>query len=139
MVILADAEGQKAIQCLKMFVSNPTDSQALIFRSKRGGPLLEITILAQCLHPAVKALGCLRVASTRFVGSVIDVGNFAGLNPAVIRQMMGHKSESMTQLYTGEIPLKDVAAACSKAFGTQLEIFGNEGSCVTAWKEWSGL
>jgi hypothetical protein len=30
----------------------------------------------------------------------------AGLNPAVHRQMMGHSSETMTRLYSGEIPLQ---------------------------------
>jgi hypothetical protein len=46
------------MQCLRQFLGNATDDpNALVFRSRRGGPLLETTILAQCLHPAVKALG----------------------------------------------------------------------------------
>jgi hypothetical protein len=40
-------------------------------------------------------------------------------------QMMGHSSASMTRLYTGEIPLTDVAAACCKAFGTEMENMEN--------------
>jgi hypothetical protein len=35
----------------------------------------------------------------------------AGLNPAVLRQQMGHSSEAMTARYTGEIPLEQVYAA----------------------------
>jgi integrase len=46
----------------------------------------------------------------------------AGLNPAVHRQMMGHSSAAMTQLYSGEIPLQDVAAAFSKAFGNKIDV-----------------
>ena len=37
-----------------------------------------------------------------------------GLNSAVPRQQMGHSSEKMTALYTGQIPLEDVKAAISK-------------------------
>jgi len=46
----------------------------------------------------------------------------AGLNPAVHRQMMGHSSETMTRLYSGEIPLQDVASAFSKTFGNQIDV-----------------
>jgi integrase len=56
-ILLADAEGRKAMKSLKQFVGNATDPTALVFRSKRGGPLLETTILSQCLHPALRALG----------------------------------------------------------------------------------
>jgi len=56
-VLLADAEGKKAMKSLKQFLGNATDSDALVFRSKRGGPLLGTTILSQCLHPALRALG----------------------------------------------------------------------------------
>jgi hypothetical protein len=38
----------------------------------------------------------------------------AGINPAVIRQQMGHTSARMTTLYSGEIPLDQVRAAFSK-------------------------
>jgi integrase len=38
----------------------------------------------------------------------------AGVNPAVIRQMMGHTSATMTARYTGEIPLEQIRAAFSQ-------------------------
>ncbi len=38
----------------------------------------------------------------------------SGLNPAVIRQQMGHSSEKMTAQYTRQIPLEEVKAAFSK-------------------------
>jgi integrase len=37
----------------------------------------------------------------------------AGIKPAVIRQQMGHSSERMTSLCSGEIPLDQVRAAFS--------------------------
>jgi len=36
-VLLADAEGRNAMKSLKQFLGNATDSDALVFRSKRGG------------------------------------------------------------------------------------------------------
>jgi integrase len=47
----------------------------------------------------------------------------AGIKPAVIRQQMGHSSERMTTLYSGEIPLDQVRAAFS---GKLLEKMENE-------------
>lgn len=37
----------------------------------------------------------------------------SGMNPAVLRQQMGHSSAVMTARYTGEIPLEQVRAAFS--------------------------
>jgi len=56
-VLLHDPEGQKAMRRLKRFLGPATSSHALVFRSKRGGPLRETYVLNQCLHPALKALG----------------------------------------------------------------------------------
>jgi len=47
----------------------------------------------------------------------------ARIKPAVIRQQMGHSSERMTTLYSGEIPLDQVRAAFS---GKLLEKMENE-------------
>jgi len=55
-VLLADAEGRNAMKSLKQFLGNATDSDALVFRSKRGGSP-ETTLPSQCLHPARRALG----------------------------------------------------------------------------------
>jgi hypothetical protein len=38
---------------------------------------------------------------------------------------MGHSSAAMTALYTGEIPLDQVNAAFSKAFGTEIVVLEN--------------
>ena len=125
-VLLADAEGNKAMESLKQFLGNAMDSRALVFRSQRGGPLLETTILNQCLYPALKALGLPRGGFHAFRRGCNRRWELAGLNPAVQRQQMGRASATMTRLYSGEIPLADVTAACSKAFGRQLEILETE-------------
>lgn len=44
------------------------------------------------------------------------------MNPAVLRQQMGHSSAVMTARYTGEIPLDQVPAAF---FGMKLENMEN--------------
>jgi hypothetical protein len=36
--------------------------------------------------------------------------------------MMGHSSATMTRLYSGEIPLEDVAAAVSRMFGSKIDV-----------------
>ena len=120
-VLLADPEGKVAMQCLRTFVGTTTDTNALVFRSQRGTPLLETTILSQCLHPALEALGLPKTGFHAFRRGCNRRWELAGLNPAVHRQMMGHSSATMTRLYTGEIPLADVVAACSKTFGKELE------------------
>jgi integrase len=94
----------------------------MVARLQRGGPLLETTILSQCLHPALKALGLPKSGFHGFRRGCNRRWKLAGLNPAVHRQMMGHSSATMTRLYSGEIPIADVAAACSRTFGKQLEL-----------------
>ena len=49
----------------------------------------------------------------------------AGLNPAVQRQMMGHTSAAMTELYTGKIPLEQVRAAFSSKSGNEIVVLEN--------------
>ena len=121
-VFLGDKEGQKAMQALRQFLGNASDPDALVFHSQRGGPLLQTTILSQCLHPALKALGLPRAGFHAFRRGCNRRWDLAGLNPAIHRQMMGHSSAAMTRLYTGEIPLEDVIKSCSNTFQNELEI-----------------
>jgi integrase len=93
-----------------------------VFRSKRGGPLLETTILNQGLHPALRALGVERAGMHAFRRGCNRRWELAAINPAVIRQQMGHSSATMTRLYTGQIPPEDVASA----FSIRLEKMENE-------------
>jgi hypothetical protein len=46
--------------------------------------------------------------------------------PAVIRQQMGHTSQRMTALYSGEIPLDQVRAAFSSKTGTKNVVLENK-------------
>jgi len=46
----------------------------------------------------------------------------SGTQSPVHRQMMGDSSETMTQLFSGEIPMQDVASAFSKTFGNQIDV-----------------
>jgi integrase len=55
-VLLCDPEGRKAMRKLARLLGIVTDSQSLIFHSKRGGPLLGTNILNQGLHPAPETL-----------------------------------------------------------------------------------
>jgi integrase len=101
-VVLADVEGQHAMQKLKQFMKQ----DGLIFRSKRGGPFVENTILVQGLHPALKKFGFLKSGMHAFRRGCNRRWELARISAAVIRQQMGHASSEMTTLYTGEIPVE---------------------------------
>lgn len=79
------------------------------------------TILNQGLHPALKALGLERGGMHAFRRGCNRRWELAGINPAVIRQQMGHSSATMTRLYTGEIPPEDVASAFSSRLLEKME------------------
>jgi integrase len=104
-VVMADAEGQHAMRNLKQFIKQ----RGLVFRSKRGGPLVENTILIQGLHPALKKLGFSKSGMHAFRRGCNRRWELARVSSAVIRQQMGHATASMTALYTGEIPVEQVA------------------------------
>jgi integrase len=103
-VVMADTEGQYAMQKLKQFIKQ----DGLVFRSKRGGPLVENTILVQGLHPAIKKLGFSKAGMHAFRRGCNRRWELSRVSPAVIRQQMGHASASMTAHYTGEIPVEVV-------------------------------
>ena len=47
------------------------------------------------------------------------------MNPAVLRQQMGHSSAAMTALYTGKIPLDQVRAEFSLKFVNKMDVLEN--------------
>ena len=114
-VHLGDSEGREAIESLQRFLeANPApSSDALVFRSKRGGPLLETTVLNQGLYPALEALNLKKAGLHAFRRGCNRRWELAGIVPAVIRQQMGHTGAAMTRLYSGEIPMEHVQAAFS--------------------------
>ena len=121
-VLLCDPEGQKAMRRLARFMGIVSDSHALIFHSKRGGPLLETNILNQGLYPALEALGLEQAGMHAFRRGCNRRWELAGVNPAVIRQQMGHASAAMTALYTGEIPLEQIRTEFSMKFGNKIDV-----------------
>jgi hypothetical protein len=56
----------------------------------------------------------------------------AGLEPAVIRQQMGHSSAAMTVRYTGEIPVAQIEAAFSRRNGNKIDVLENMENEVVA-------
>jgi len=60
-----------------------------------------------------------------FLNAFSGDGNLAGINPAVIRQQMGHTSAAMTRLYTGEIPIEQVEAEFSSKTGSKNVVLEN--------------
>jgi len=47
------------------------------------------------------------------------------INPATIRQQMGHTSAATTRSYAGEIPIEHVEAEFSSKSGTQIVVLEN--------------
>jgi integrase len=113
-VLLADSEGKEALSALKRFLNGPQSSSSLVFRSDRGSPLRETNVLHEFLHPVLKALGLPQAGMHAFRHGCNRRWELSGMNPAVLRQQMGHSSAVMTARYTGEIPLEQVRAAFSK-------------------------
>jgi integrase len=126
-VHLGDSEGRKAIESLKRFLeAHPAPgSDALVFRSKHGGPLLETTVLNQGLYPALEALNLQKAGLLAFRRGCNRRCELAGIVPAVIRQQMGHTGAAMTRLYSGEIPMEQVQAAFSSKIGNQIVVLEN--------------
>jgi len=104
-VVLADVEGQTAMQALKQFLAG---HEGLVFHSKHRGPLAETTILSQGLYPALKSLGLAKAGMHAFRRGCNRRWELSRVPAAVIRQQMGHASSDMTALYTGEIPVEEV-------------------------------
>lgn len=130
-VVLRDVEGQKASRSLKRLAGNSLPEE-LVFRSRSGGSLLDTTVLNQGLHPALKSLGLPKGGLHGFRRGCNRRWELAGINPAVIRQQMGHTSARMTTLYGGEIPLDQIRAAFSAKLGSKFDVMENMENEVAA-------
>ena len=120
-VLLADSEGKEALVTLKRFLKGSRDSTEFVFRSKRGSPLRETNVLHEFLHPVLKVLGLPQAGMHAFRHGCNRRWELYGMNPAVLRQQMGHSSAAMTARYTGEIPLELVRAAFSSMVMENME------------------
>ena len=126
-VVLADREGKEAMRRLKTFIgSRIKNPNALVFPSKNDTPLRENNVLRFALHPALKALDLPQAGMHAFRHGCNRRWELAGMNPAVLRQQMGHSSAVMTARYTGEITLAQVQAAFSSMKNGELENMENE-------------
>jgi integrase len=130
-VHLGDSEGGKAMARLRRFLElYPAPSpDSLVFRSKRGKPLLETTVLNQGLYLALGSLQLPKAGLHAFRRGCNRRWELAGIVPAVIRQQMGHTTAAMTRLYSGRIPDEQVETAFSmrnRSSVAQLEKMENE-------------
>jgi integrase len=124
-VLLADAEGREVLRILRRFLKGVRDPNELVFHSKRGSPLRETNVLHEFLHPVLKALKLPQAGMHAFRHGCNRRWELAGMNPAVLRQQMGHSSAVMTARYTGEIPLEQVRAAFSSMELENMELLEN--------------
>jgi len=109
-VVLNDREGKVAMKVLKRFLSGIHSTSAFVFHSRRGKPLRETNVLTDGLHPALRHAGLQKAGMHGFRHGCNRRWELAGMNPAVLRQQMGHSSSAMTARYTGEIPVESVRA-----------------------------
>ena len=72
------------------------DPNSLVFHSKRGSALRETHVLHAFLHPVLKALGLPQAGMHAFRHGCNRRWELSGMNPAVLRQQMGHSSAVMT-------------------------------------------
>jgi integrase len=114
-IVMHDPEGREAMRLLRKFLKKypQPDPNGLIFRSRCNTPLCGTNVLHDGLHPALRALGLPKAGLHAFRRGCNRRWELSGLNPAVIRQQMGHSSEKMTAHYTGQIPLEEVKTAFS--------------------------
>ncbi|MGD0909137.1 MAG: site-specific integrase [Candidatus Acidiferrales bacterium] len=126
MVVLADAEGREAMRMLQQFLGGgPFHPNQLLFHSRNGCALRETNVLHDGLHPALKAVGLPRAGMHAFRHGCNRRWELAGVNPAVLRQQMGHSTAAMTARYTGEIPIEQIRAAFSIRNGNKIAVLEN--------------
>jgi integrase len=90
-----------------------------------GGPIRATNILNQGLHPALESLGLKKAGMHAFRRGCNRRWELAGINPAVIRQQMGHTSSRMTARYTGEVPIEQIRTEFSITFGNKIDVLEN--------------
>lgn len=112
-VLLGDSEGMELLSMLKRFLKGKQNPTSLVFHSRRGSPFRESNVLHVFLHPVLKALKLPQAGMHAFRHGYNRRWELSGMNPAVLRQQMGHSSAVMTARYTGEISLEQVRAAFS--------------------------
>jgi integrase len=132
-IVLGDREGREAMRKLKAFIKGRAQNpREFVFHSKRGSPMRETKVLHEALHPALEAVGLPKAGMHAFRRGCNRRWELAGVEPAVLRQQMGHSSAAMTARYTGEIPLAQVKAAFSRLIGNRIVVSENKENVVAA-------
>ena len=126
-IVLHDAAGKEALEVLRKFLKKypQPNPNGLIFHSRHNTPLRENNVLHDGLHPALRALGLPQAGLHAFRHGCNRRWELSGLNPAVIRQQMGHSSATMTALYTGQIPMEEVRAGAGDGNRTHVRSLGS--------------
>jgi integrase len=75
-------------------------TEGLVFRSKRGTPLVNCVVLNKHLHPLLRKLGLERGGMHGFRHHRVSTLVMAGTPMAVIKKWIGHGSEEMVNRYT---------------------------------------
>ena len=75
-------------------------SDGLVFRSTRGTPLINSTVLNKHLHPLLRKLGLERGGMHGFRHQRVSTLVMSGTPMAVIKKWIGHGSEEMVNRYT---------------------------------------
>ena len=109
-VVLLDKPGKQAVRKLKAVCSGRNPNE-FVFASRSGTPLRESNVLHRVLHPALKALGLPKAGCHAFRRGYNRRWDVAGISHTILQQQMGHSSDRMTDLYSGQIPLEQVRAA----------------------------
>jgi len=117
---------------LKGFLKGPQTQTSLVFRSMRGTALRETSVLHRFLHPVLRTLGFPQAGMHAFRHGCNRRWELSGMNPAVLRQQMGHSSAVMTARYTGEIPLEQVRAAFSSRELENIGKYGKRPDCTSS-------
>jgi integrase len=122
-VFLGDREGMEAMRKLKAFVKGRSqNSTEFLFHSRHGSPMRETKVLHEALHPAIKALGLRKAGMHAFRRGCNRRWELSGVNPAALRQMMGHSSSAMTARYSGVIPAEEIRSAFSRQNGPRIVV-----------------
>lgn len=109
-VVLLDKPGKQVMKKLKVLCSGRNPNQ-FVFASRRGTPLRESNVLHRVLHPALKALSLPKAGCHAFRRGYNRRWDVAGISRTILQQQMGHSSDRMTDLYSGQIPLEQVKMA----------------------------
>jgi len=125
-IVLADRERREPLKMLRRLLGDGLSNQnALVFHSRNGSALRETNVLHDGLHPALAALGLPKAGLHAIRRGCNRRWELAGMNPAIIRQFMGHSSSAMTARYTGQISIQQIRADFSKKFGSKIVVLEN--------------